>query len=76
MDIEKLKRGAEAEGKVIRFVGSIDVEKKDVRVGLEKYVDKLLRKPYSPHWLLRRSKMIVYLLTPHPDLIYHTPSPR
>jgi homoserine dehydrogenase len=27
---------AEAEGKVIRFVGSIDVEKKNVRVGLEK----------------------------------------
>jgi homoserine dehydrogenase len=27
---------AEAEGKVIRFVGSIDIEKKDVRVGLEK----------------------------------------
>jgi homoserine dehydrogenase len=31
-----LKKEAEVEGKVIRFVGSIDVEKKDVRVGLEK----------------------------------------
>ncbi|KAH0541421.1 hypothetical protein FGG08_004111 [Glutinoglossum americanum] len=35
-DIEKLKKEAEAEGKVIRFVGSIDVGRKDVKVGLEK----------------------------------------
>lgn len=35
-DIEKLKREAKAEGKVIRFVGSIDVKKKGIRVGLEK----------------------------------------
>ncbi|KAI9864336.1 MAG: hypothetical protein M1813_003256 [Trichoglossum hirsutum] len=36
-DIEELKKEAEAEGKVIRFVGSIDVGKKDVRVGLQKF---------------------------------------
>lgn len=33
-----LKEEAEAEGKVIRYVGSIDLAKKDVRVGLEKYI--------------------------------------
>lgn len=33
----RVKNEAEAEGKVVRFVGSIDVAKKDVRVGLEKF---------------------------------------
>ncbi|KAI9798167.1 MAG: hypothetical protein M1833_004916 [Piccolia ochrophora] len=36
-DMEKVKKDAEAEKKVIRFVGSIDVEKKEVKVGLEKF---------------------------------------
>lgn len=35
--MEKLKKEAAAEGKVVRFVGSIDVGKKDVKVGLEKF---------------------------------------
>lgn len=35
-DIEKLKQEAIAEGKVVRFVGSIDVAMKSVKVGLEK----------------------------------------
>ena len=35
-EMEKVKKEAEAEGKVIRFVGSIDVPTKDVKVGLEK----------------------------------------
>lgn len=35
-DMEKLKEEAAKEGKVVRFVGSIDVAKKDVKVGLEK----------------------------------------
>jgi homoserine dehydrogenase len=37
-DMDKLKSEAAAEGKVVRFVGSIDVGKKEVKVGLEKYV--------------------------------------
>src|SRR2546421_1879525 len=37
-EIEKVKKEAEAEGKVVRVVGSIDVATKDVRGGLEKYV--------------------------------------
>ena len=35
--MEKMKSEAEGEGKVVRFVGSIDLAKKDVRVGLEKF---------------------------------------
>lgn len=35
-DMEKLKEEAAKEGKVVRFVGSIDVGKKEVKVGLEK----------------------------------------
>jgi len=35
--METLKKEAAAEGKVVRFVGSIDVGKKDVKVGLEKF---------------------------------------
>ncbi|KAG9239445.1 homoserine dehydrogenase-domain-containing protein [Amylocarpus encephaloides] len=35
--MEDLKNAAEKEGKVIRFVGSIDVAKKVVKVGLEKF---------------------------------------
>ncbi|KAF2135357.1 uncharacterized protein K452DRAFT_323103 [Aplosporella prunicola CBS 121167] len=34
--MEQLKKEAEAEGKIVRFVGSIDVAKKEVKVGLEK----------------------------------------
>jgi hypothetical protein len=34
--MEELKNKAVAERKVIRFVGSIDIEKKDIKVGLEK----------------------------------------
>lgn len=34
----KVKQEAKAEGKVVRFVGSVDVGKGDVKVGLEKYV--------------------------------------
>lgn len=36
-DMEKLKQEAVHEGKVVRFVGSIDVAKKEVKVGLEKF---------------------------------------
>ncbi|KAF2852886.1 homoserine dehydrogenase-like protein [Plenodomus tracheiphilus IPT5] len=35
--MEKLKNDAEKEGKVIRFVGSVDVPKGAVKVGLEKF---------------------------------------
>ncbi len=35
-EMEKLKQEAQKEGKVIRYVGSIDVVKKEVKVGLEK----------------------------------------
>ena len=35
--MEQTKKEAEAEGKVVRFVGSIDVPSKSVRVGLEKF---------------------------------------
>ncbi len=35
--MDKLKTDAEKEGKVIRFVGSMDVTKKEVKVGLEKF---------------------------------------
>lgn len=38
-DMEKLKAEAAKDGKVVRFVGSIDVEKNEVKVGLEKYVE-------------------------------------
>lgn len=36
-EMEKVKKEAEAEGKVVRFVGSIDVPNKAVKVGLEKF---------------------------------------
>lgn len=36
-EMEKVKADAEAEGKVVRFVGSIDVGSKQVKVGLEKF---------------------------------------
>lgn len=36
-DMEKLKQEAAAEGKVVRFVGSIDVASNKVKVGLEKF---------------------------------------
>lgn len=36
-DMDKLKQEAADEGKVVRFVGSIDVGSKDVKVGLEKF---------------------------------------
>ena len=36
-EMEKLKAEASKEGKVLRFVGSIDVAAKDVKVGLEKF---------------------------------------
>ncbi|KIW08313.1 uncharacterized protein PV09_01232 [Verruconis gallopava] len=36
-DMDKLKAEAASEGKVVRFVGSIDVGKKQVKVGLEKF---------------------------------------
>jgi homoserine dehydrogenase len=36
-EMEKLKNEAAAEGKVVRFVGSINVGKKEVKVGLEKF---------------------------------------
>lgn len=36
-DMDKLKAEAEKEGKVIRFVGSVDVPAKQVRVGLDKF---------------------------------------
>ncbi len=35
-DMEKIKKEAASEGKVVRFVGSIDIPKKEVKVGLEK----------------------------------------
>jgi len=35
--MEETKVAAEKEGKVVRFVGSIDVAKKEVKVGLEKF---------------------------------------
>ncbi|QIW95724.1 hypothetical protein AMS68_001242 [Peltaster fructicola] len=35
--MDKLKQEAAAEGKVVRFVGSIDVAKQEVKVGLEKF---------------------------------------
>jgi len=35
--MDKLKKEAAAENKVVRFVGSINVGKKDVKVGLEKF---------------------------------------
>lgn len=35
--MEETKSSAEKEGKVVRFVGSIDVAKKEVKVGLEKF---------------------------------------
>lgn len=35
--MEELKKQAAAEGKVVRFVGSVDVAKKEVKVGLEKF---------------------------------------
>lgn len=35
--MEQTKSSAEKEGKVVRFVGSIDVAKKEVKVGLEKF---------------------------------------
>ncbi|KAI9726407.1 MAG: hypothetical protein M1834_009035 [Cirrosporium novae-zelandiae] len=36
-EMEKVKKAAEAEGKVVRFVGSVDVEKGTLKVGLEKF---------------------------------------
>ncbi|KAG0649565.1 Homoserine dehydrogenase [Hyphodiscus hymeniophilus] len=35
--MEETKTAAEKEGKVVRFVGSIDIAKKEVKVGLEKF---------------------------------------
>ncbi|EEP82557.1 homoserine dehydrogenase [Uncinocarpus reesii 1704] len=35
--MEDIKKSAEAEGKVVRYVGSVDVAGKKVRVGLEKF---------------------------------------
>ncbi|OCL13076.1 hypothetical protein AOQ84DRAFT_226484 [Glonium stellatum] len=35
--MDELKKEAAAEGKVVRFVGSVDVATKDVKVGLEKF---------------------------------------
>lgn len=35
--MEELKNAAEKEGKVVRFVGSVDVPKGEVKVGLEKF---------------------------------------
>ena len=35
--MEETKIAAEKEGKVVRFVGSIDVGKKEVKVGLDKF---------------------------------------
>lgn len=35
--MENVKEGAKKEGKVVRYVGSIDFEKKQLRVGLEKF---------------------------------------
>ena len=36
-EMEKIKESAAKEGKVLRFVGSIDVPSKAVKVGLEKF---------------------------------------
>ena len=36
-EMEKVKTNAETEGKVVRFVGSIDVSNKSLRVGLENF---------------------------------------
>jgi homoserine dehydrogenase len=36
-EMDKLKKEAAAEAKVVRFVGSIDMAKKEVKVGLEKF---------------------------------------
>jgi homoserine dehydrogenase len=36
-EMEKVKVAAEQEGKVVRFVGSIDMANKEVKVGLEKF---------------------------------------
>lgn len=36
-EMEQTRAAAEKEGKVVRFVGSIDVESKQVKVGLEKF---------------------------------------
>ena len=38
-EIEKLKKEAASEGKVLRYVGSVDMEKKECKVGLQKYND-------------------------------------
>jgi homoserine dehydrogenase len=35
--MEKIESEAEKEGKVVRYVGSIDIQTKQVRVGLEKF---------------------------------------
>jgi len=35
--MDELKAAAEKEGKVVRFVGSVDVPKGEVKVGLEKF---------------------------------------
>ena len=35
--MDEIKAAAEKEGKVLRFVGSIDVAKKEIKVGLEKF---------------------------------------
>jgi homoserine dehydrogenase len=35
--MDELKKEAEKEGKVVRFVGSVDVPKGEVKVGLEKF---------------------------------------
>ena len=36
-EMEDVKRGAESEGKVVRFVGSIDVQQQAVKVGMETF---------------------------------------
>jgi homoserine dehydrogenase len=36
-ELGSVKESAKAEGKVVRFVGSVDVTKKEVRVGLDKF---------------------------------------
>lgn len=35
--MEEIKTAAEAEGKIVRYVGSVDVGKKEVKVGLQKF---------------------------------------
>jgi len=37
MQMEETKKAAEKQGKVVRFVGSIDVASKQVKVGLEQF---------------------------------------